>query len=238
MNSASVGLQVNEAKSHFKNAKAVFFDVDSTVIQEEGIDVLANFANVKDAVEELTRKAMGGSVLFQDALTERLSLIQPSESLVQQCLQKHPFRLTPNVKRVIDLLHARGTHVFLVSGGFRQMINPIAAQLNIPSHRIFANNILFSATTREYAGFDPNEPTSRDGGKKAVLSRLVELHGYTSAVMIGDGATDMQAKSLGAANAFIGFGGVVEREKVKEGADWFIYDFEDLVHLLLESNEK
>ena len=63
----------------------------------------------------------------------------------------------------------------------------------------------------------------RDGGKPAVISKLKNDYGYNPIIMIGDGATDMQAKPP--ADAFIGFGGVVEREKVKLNADWYIYDF-------------
>lgn len=63
---------------------------------------------------------MGGQVLFQDALAARLALIKPSEVDISNCLSKHPPRLTPGVKELIDALHKRGTAVYLVSGGFRQ----------------------------------------------------------------------------------------------------------------------
>ena len=103
------------------------------------------------------------------------------------------------------------------------MIYPIADILRIPSHRVYANTILFDGEGA-YAGFDTNEFTSRDGGKPAVIQRLKNAHGYSTVVMVGDGATDMQAKPP--ADAFIGFGGVIERSAVKAGADWFVTDFE------------
>lgn len=107
---------------------------------------------------------------------------------------------------------------------YSQMIEPVADQLRIPYHRIYANTLLFNESDGSFAGFDEKEPTSRDGGKPAVIQSLIDAHGYSSVVMIGDGATDMQAKPP--AKVFIGYGGVIEREKVKEGADWYIYDFE------------
>ncbi|CAN0444157.1 unnamed protein product, partial [Discosporangium mesarthrocarpum] len=61
--------------------------------------------------------------------------------------------------------------------------------------------------------------------------RLKELHGYQSVVMIGDGATDLQAKPL--AEAFVGYGGVTVRPSVREGADWFVYHFRELSETLL-----
>ncbi len=103
------------------------------------------------------------------------------------------------------------------------MIYPIAEKLRIPLHRVYANTILFDSKG-EYAGFDEKEFTSRDGGKPAVIDRLKSAHGYSPVVMVGDGATDMQARPP--ADGFIGFGGVVERQAVKAGADWFVKDFE------------
>ena len=54
--------------------------------------------------------------------------------------------------------------------------------------------------------------------------------------MVGDGATDMEARDLpGGADAFIGFGGVVQREAVREGADWFVYDFDEMREVLKQT---
>jgi len=225
----SVGINVELAMSKLRVAEAVCFDVDSTVIQEEGIDVLAEFNGAGAAVAEWTKKAMGGQVLFQDALAARLELIKPSASDVKRCLEKNPPRLTPGVREVVEALHARGTPVYLVSGGFRQMINPVAAMLNIPLHRIYANNLLFKADG-SFSGFDDKELTCRDGGKPAVIQKLKDAHGYSPIIMVGDGATDMQARPP--ADAFIGFGGIVVREAVKNGADWFITDFKTVIDTL------
>jgi len=212
-----------------RTCDAVCFDVDSTVIQDEGIDVLADFKGAGEAVAALTKQAMGGQVLFQDALKGRLDIIQPSKSDVEKCLQWHPPRLTEDVKNVVSTLHDKGVHVYLVSGGFRLMIDPVAALVGIPTHRIYANTLLFHADG-SYAGFDASEPTSRDGGKPAVVKRLKDEHGYKTVVMIGDGATDMQARPP--ADAFVGFGGVVTRDVVKNGADWFITDFKALLEVI------
>ena len=215
-------------------------------------------------------RAMGGQVLFQDALAARLELIKPTKTDIEACLMKHPLKLTKGVQKVVELLHARGTPVYLVSGGFRQvrqfdiyiiilmlrgqgdvrrqshilssifatkiytsffnyffqMINPVAEALKIPLHRVYANNLIFNEDG-SFQGFDPSEPTSRDGGKPAVIQSLKDAHGYETVVMVGDGATDMQARPP--ASAFIGFGGVVVRDSVKAGADWFVTDFQVLL---------
>jgi phosphoserine phosphatase len=182
-------------------------------------------------VAEWTSKAMNGNVKFEDALAARLELIQPSRNDISSCLAAHPPKLTPGITELVDALHVRGSVVYLVSGGFRLMIEPVADQLGIPHDRIYANTILFNSDG-SYRGFDAAEPTSADGGKPAVIQRLKDAHGYTPIVMIGDGATDMQAKPP--ADAFIGFGGVVVRESVKDGADLFISDFGDITEVVKE----
>lgn len=103
------------------------------------------------------------------------------------------------------------------------MIAPVAARLGIPSNRVYANNLVFDAEGN-YLGFDATEPTSKDMGKHVVVSRLKDVMGYSSVVMIGDGANDLQARPP--ANIFIGYGGVVQRDFVKSESDWYIMDFE------------
>ncbi|RYG69370.1 phosphoserine phosphatase SerB [archaeon] len=216
-----------------RSAQAYCFDVDSTVIAEEGIDQLADFKGVGKAVSEMTAQAMGGSMLFEDALAARLDIIRPSRQDVHKFLSDRPFHLTQGIEEVVSLLHRQNKVVYLVSGGFRQMIEPVADKLLIPSHRIYANNLLFDSAGA-FKGFDEQEFTCRDGGKRRAVEHLASAFGYSNIVMVGDGVTDMQAKPP--AKIFVGFGGVVVREKVEQGADWFIKDFKNLLEVLKDTN--
>ena len=222
-------MNIELAKEAIKKADAVCFDVDSTVITEEGIDVLATSLGVGDAVSKLTASAMGGTTLFQNALKARLDLIKPSIENLENIQKEHPLQFTPRLEELIEILHKKGKNIYLVSGGFRQMINPIALQLGISVSNIYANNLFFTEDG-EYNGFDTNEPTSKDGGKAKVIQDLIDKYDYKCVIMIGDGATDMQARPP--AKAFIGYGGIIERKKVKNGADWFIKDFNEILSIL------
>ncbi|XP_058180764.1 phosphoserine phosphatase, chloroplastic isoform X2 [Rhododendron vialii] len=155
----------------WRNADAVCFDVDSTVCLDEGIDELAEFCGAGKAVAEWTARAMGGSVPFEEALAARLSLFNPSLSQVHEFLQKQPPRISPGIDELIKKLKAKSTAVYLVSGGFRQMINPVASILGIPPENIFANQLLFG-NSGEFRGFDANEPTSRSGGKATAVEQI------------------------------------------------------------------
>lgn len=188
--------------------------------------MLAEAAGVGDEVAAWTSKAMDGNVLFQDALSERLSIIKPSRALLEKISESNATKLSPGVETFVSNLHDRGIHVCLISGGFRSMIDPVAASLGIRNDHVFANSIYFD-DTGEYQGFDENEFTSRQGGKCEAIAHIRQVFGYRTVIMIGDGVTDMEA--CPPADAFIGFGGVKIRSRVKEGADWFVTSFDQLI---------
>ncbi|KAM3703444.1 hypothetical protein ACB094_04G099700 [Castanea mollissima] len=215
----------------WRNANAVCFDVDSTVCLDEGIDELAEFCGAGKAVAEWTSRAMSGSVPFEEALAARLSLFNPSLSQVQDFLEKRPPRLSPGIEELVKKLRANNTTVYLISGGFRQMINPVASILGIPPENIFANQLLFGSSG-EFVGFDTNEPTSRSGGKATAVQQIRKAHGYKALVMIGDGATDLEARKPGGADLFICYAGVQHREAVAVKADWVVFNFRDLINSL------
>eukprot|EP00586_Coscinodiscus_wailesii_P019617 CAMPEP_0172506076 /NCGR_PEP_ID=MMETSP1066-20121228/191692_1 /TAXON_ID=671091 /ORGANISM="Coscinodiscus wailesii, Strain CCMP2513" /LENGTH=277 /DNA_ID=CAMNT_0013282937 /DNA_START=284 /DNA_END=1117 /DNA_ORIENTATION=- len=223
------GNNIAGAMEALAHADAVCFDVDSTVITEEGIDVLADSLGKGKVVADWTAKAMTGNVKFEDALSARLKIMEPSESSIIQCLESSPLELSPGVETLIQTLSATGTDVYLVSGGFRIMIEPVAMSIGVPKDRIYANTILFD-DNGDYAGFDADELTSRDLGKPRALEKIKKENGYETMIMVGDGATDAQAKPP--ADAFIGFGGVVVRETVKEKACWYVTDFQDMIDIL------
>ncbi|CAF2029468.1 unnamed protein product [Rotaria magnacalcarata] len=205
-------------------ADCVCFDVDSTVCVEEAIDELAKFQQVGALVEAITRNAMGGNMSFRTALQARLNLIQPTCPRLEQFLVNHPSQLTDGIAELIDLLHERNIPVYLITGGFHYIVDPVAKQLNIPLKNVFANRLLFN-DDGTYAGFDEDEMTSDSGGKGRAVEYLKNQYGYQRLIMIGDGATDMEAD----ADGFIGFGGNIVREKVRDAAPWFVNSFYTLI---------
>ena len=237
-------------KDLLKSCTAVCFDVDSTVQLDESIDILADFAGKGPEVSALTKSAMSGAMKFEDTLKARLDLIKPSRKMVQDCLKTHPIRFSPLLPEFVNLLTKKlGKKVFLVSGGFTDMIFPVADALDLPRSHVFANVLFFDDETEhgDYKGFDPTAFTARSGGKSRAVSHIIEnilmlkktkkendnnnkKSEDVTAIMIGDGATDLEAKPP--ASAVIGYGGVVVREKVKAGADLFVMSFRELIEML------
>lgn len=214
-----------------KAADAVCFDVDSTFCADESIDELAEYLGVGQEVKELTAKAMGGSMLFQDALANRLNVMNPSKQKVEQFLIDHPHVLSEGIPELLERLKESKKHVFLVSGGFRQIIHPLAESLGIPVDNVFANNLMFE-DSGAYAGFDSNEFTSRSGGKKEAVMHIKKEWRLQKVVMVGDGATDAEACAPGGADMFIGYGGTVYREGVAKRSDWYVMDIDEITRNL------
>lgn len=224
-----MSLAENMTRTLWRAADAVCFDVDSTVCQDEAIDELAKFAGKEKEVAEMTQVAMKGGMSFRDALAQRLELIQPTGTMLQEYLRTHPPHLTPGIKELIGILHNRQIPVYLVSGGFHTVIEPVARELGIPLKNVFANRIKFYFDGK-YAGFDETQPTSNQDGKAQVVHYLKQTYGYERLIMIGDGATDLAA--CPPAEGFIGFGGNQVRESVKKEATWFVSSFYDLIEEL------
>jgi phosphoserine phosphatase len=218
-----------DIRTLWRQAQAVCFDVDSTVTRDEAIDVLATFCGKGAEIAAMTKRAMEGSIRFEDALRERLSLLRPSRDTVAACVRTHPPRLSPGIRELVARLRERQIHVYLISGGFIEMITPVAELLGIPADRIVANRFHFHADG-SFAGYDTDAPTSRSGGKALAIARLKQHFGYAPLIMVGDGATDLEARPP--ADGFIGYGGVVVRQKVKAEADWFVNSFSDLTAAL------
>ncbi|XP_031633304.1 phosphoserine phosphatase-like [Contarinia nasturtii] len=211
-----------------EHSQIVCFDIDSTVIREEGIDELAKFCGKGQEVARLTKEAMKGTVTYQEALRLRLNIIQPTQQQIREFLKSHATSLSSGIQEFVDRLRHANKTIYLISGGFRCLVEPIAEEIGIPFDHVFAN-ILYFHYNGSYAGFDTNQPTSRTGGKSEVINTIRQSlgqQGNVNITMIGDGATDLEAAPP--ANNFIGYGGNVVREEVHKRAKYYIIDFQQL----------
>ena len=105
-------------------------DVDSTLIEQEVIELLAEHAGAREQVAEVTARAMRGELDFAASLRERVAALAgvPRRVLTQV---RDEVRLTPGARDLIDSLHARGCRVGVVSGGFEEVVAPMARRLGI-----------------------------------------------------------------------------------------------------------
>ncbi len=200
--------------------RLVFFDVDSTLVTIEGIDVLAGG---NSEIARLTEAAMNGEVPLDEVYARRLEIIRPTRAAVEALAARYLESLVDGAEEVIAELQARGHVIHLVTAGIEQAILPLAERLGI--RNVHAVRLFFD-DDGNYVDFDRRSLLTRAGGKELVV-RAVRARSKGGAAMIGDGASDLEAK--GAVDFFIGFGGVAERTLVRENADVFVRDLRDVL---------
>ena len=193
----------------------VFFDVDSTLVTIEGIDVLA--AGNPEVVR-LTEAAMNGEIPVDQVYGRRLEIIRPALSDVLALGDRYVASMVDGVEETIATLRHAGADVHLVTAGIAQAIAPLAAHLGIAPRAVHAVALQFDASG-SYVDFDRRSLLTRAGGKELVV-RAVLTRAKGKAAFVGDGITDLDTKP--AVDLFIGFGGVCVRERVREGADVYV----------------
>lgn len=160
-----------------------------------------------------------------------LQAMSPNWRDLHMLMSARPPHLSNGSAMLISMLR-RNAEVYLVSGGFEPMVAQVADAVGVKRSNILANRLFFDEDTGEFQGHDETAFTAHSGGKKRAAEYVREQVGGGPVVMVGDGATDMEARAEGAADIFIGYGGVKRREKVEKEADFFTQDFWDLVQLL------
>ena len=197
------------------NYRVVFFDVDSTLVTIEGIDVLANG---NPEVVRLTEAAMNGEIPVDQVYGRRLEIIRPTLGDVLALGERYIETMVDGVEETIATLQSAGVDVQLVTAGIAQAIAPLAARLNIAPRAVHAVALRFDEAGN-YVDFDRRSLLTRVGGKELVV-RAVLTRAKGKAAFVGDGITDLDTKL--AVDLFIGFGGVAVRERVREGADVYV----------------
>jgi phosphoserine phosphatase len=199
-----------EIQRKLKAAQVFCLDVDSTVVTVEGIDELAELAGVADAVKKLTTAAMEGGMTYHSALRQRLEIIKPDRSLIAKFLSLNPptQQLSPNVRQLIKLLHDRGATVYLVSGGFKELIAPVADALDIPLDNVYANSLRWTIDG-QFSSFNPQSWTAVAGGKKRALEHIRHLHAAdaTASSKVSGVSNEKHAGDMGVTLVMIGEGG-------------------------------
>jgi phosphoserine phosphatase len=208
------------------NYRFAFFDVDSTLVTIEGIDVLADG---NPEIAKLTDAAMNGEIPLDQVYAKRLEMIRPSKDRVDQLGATYVQSLVDGATKTIAALLDNGIIVHLVTAGIEQAIVPLANALHMNPRNVHAVKLTFDAVGN-YKDFDRRSFLTRTGGKELAV-RDIRARSHGKAAFIGDGVSDLEAKP--AVNLFIGFGGVVVRPRVKENADLYVTNLSDVLRHLL-----
>jgi phosphoserine phosphatase len=163
-------------------------DMDSTMIQVECIDELADYAGLKAEVAAVTERAMQGEIPFETALIERVALLAGlDESVVDRCREER-VRLTPGARALVRTMKRHGAFTILVSGGFTRFAEPIGAEIGFD--RVVANRLV-AADGRLSGAVEP-PILGAEGKRMALLDAATERRLRPDETLaVGDGANDV-----------------------------------------------
>ena len=171
-----------------RRKKLFLADMDSTMIGQECIDELADFAGLKAHVAAITERAMRGEIDFEPALRERVALLKGLDLTVIDEVLDTRITLTPGGRDLVNTMRAHGGFTCLVSGGFTAFSRVVAQRIGFQQNR--ANELL--AEGGKLSGFVA-EPILGRAAKLATLLELRETHDIDAidTLVVGDGANDL-----------------------------------------------
>jgi phosphoserine phosphatase len=182
-----VDIAVQRGGLHRRAMRLVLMDVDSTMLQDEAIELLAARAGCADEVARLTAAAMHGDIDFTEALRQRVALLAGLEAtVIDEVLAK--LRLTPGARTLIRTLKRLGYRCGVVSGGFTQVTDRLAQQLGLDYAQANTLEIVDGRLTGRVTG----QIIDR-AGKEQALRGFAASAGVplSQAVAVGDGANDL-----------------------------------------------
>lgn len=208
-------------------------DFDSTFVQTESLEDLAKVALVDHPnrdmivakIGDLTNHGMTGTMSLRESLQKRLQLLSAKKSHIRKTVSLLRKNISPSFIRNKKFFKKFGKNIFIVSGGFKELVIPIVKPFGIPEKNVFANTFLFNYGD-DIVGIDKNNPLCSNGGKATVVQ---SLHLIGDIFIVGDGVTDFEAKQHVKSGQFIAFTENIIRENVVKKADKVVKNFDEVL---------
>ena len=217
------------------NQKSLFIDFDSTFIKVETIDELAKLSLQNDPnsnkkinlISDITNKAMSGDISFSEALEKRLEILSLNQNDI--------ISITENISNLISdsflinkkIIQSISDSIWILSGGFKEIIIPIVEQFGISSNHVLANSFIYDKD--QIVGCDKDNNLFKDKGK---IKAINNLNIKNDIIMIGDGFTDYEVYRDGPAKIFICYTENISRKSITEVADYKANNFNEIINIL------
>jgi len=217
----------------------LLIDFDSTFIQVETIEILADIAlsrsanklNILNQIKDLTHLAMNGEISFQNALKKRIQLINANSNHINKTIELIRGKITPSIENNREFFIKNSSNCYIVSGGFNEIISPLVKPYGFKVKNIFANSFILNSDG-EIISIDDNNPLSQDKGKAKIAQNIKGTN-----IVIGDGYTDYEVKKLNHAKLFIQFIENINRKGLNNKADKIVNNFGQIINYLETTNE-
>lgn len=184
----NMGIDMVVQPASERRKKMLLADMDSTMIQQECIDELADEVGVGDRVKEITARAMNGELDFEAALDERVALLANQPADIIDKVLKERIKFMPGGRALIATMKADGAYAALVSGGFTAFTNKVAETLGFDEHH--ANTLLVDGD--KLSGKVARPILGREA-KVEQLEKITAKLGLSEndVIAVGDGANDL-----------------------------------------------
>ncbi|MDO6604723.1 phosphoglycerate dehydrogenase [Arenibacter palladensis] len=209
------------------------FDFDSTLTRVEALDVLAeitlNGRSDKDdiirEIQKITNLGIDGDISFTQSLEKRINLLNAHKDDLDNLVQLLRQKISKSIESNKDFFHNYADDIYVISCGFKEFIDPIVAEYNIPADRVYANTFRFDENGK-IIGFDEDNVLASHNGKIACLKNL-DLQGEVQ--VIGDGYSDYVMREAGIADKFFAYTENVHREKAARNADYITPNLDEFL---------
>lgn len=205
-------------------ARKYVFDFDSTLTRVEALDVLAELTldgnpdreAVIQEIQDITNLGIDGDISFTESLRRRIGLLKANKADLERLVAELRQKISKSIAENKEFFENYSDDIYVISCGFKEFIDPIVAEYNIPSERVYANTFTFD--DKGYInGFDETNVLSAHNGKIQCLKDL-DLDGEVQ--VIGDGYSDYVMREAGIAHKFFAYTENVAREKATKNADY------------------
>ena len=216
-------------------AATLILDFDSTLVQTETLDELALLClqnhpqaeDIKFSIHNLTQQAMNGKLDFETALQQRIALLPLHREHIDTCIDILRNKISTSFLRERDFFAQEAYRIYVVSGGFREIIIPIVEAIGLKASHVYANEFCVDADGK-VVGVNSSLLLSKAQGK---VKQIKALSLESPIIMIGDGYTDYEVKKEGVADVFCLYSEHVERANLLAFADYNLKDIEKIKYL-------
>ncbi len=199
------------------------FDFDSTLTRVEALDVLAEMTlqgnskreQIIEEIQKITNLGIDGDISFTESLERRIKLLKANKSDLDGLVAELRQKISKSIESNKEFFEKFSDDIYVISCGFKEFIDPIVEEYNIPSDRVYANTFEFDEEGN-IVGFDEENPLSQHNGKIECLKQM-NLEGEVQ--VIGDGYSDYVMREAGIADKFFAYTENVHRDKAADNAD-------------------
>ena len=211
------------------------FDFDSTLTRVEALDVLAEITlannpkkdEIIQEIIDITNLGIDGEISFTESLERRIKLLEAKEADLEGLVTALKKQVSKSIESNKEFFEEFAEDIYVISCGFKEFIDPIVAEYNIPTERVFANTFEFDKDGK-IVSFDADNPLSQHNGKIKCLKEM-NLEGEIQ--VIGDGYSDYVTREAGVADKFFAYTENVSRDKTTENADHIAPNLDEFLYV-------